>query len=79
MPAGLPNFEELVVDVYRVLDPPVHQVMEEVRADPARQADGGDLEPQQVAEVRQFAKGEYDVVLGMLERRLDGSWQAVFP
>ncbi|MCY3841757.1 MAG: SIR2 family protein [Gammaproteobacteria bacterium] len=73
MPAGLPNFEELVVDVYGVLDPPVHQVMEEVRADPARQADGGDLEPQQVAEVRQFAKGEYDVVLGMLERRLDGS------
>lgn len=74
MPAGLPNFERLVADVYGLLDPPVHQVIQEVRADPSGwQGDCGDLEPQQVAEVRRFAKREYDVVLGMLERRLDGS------
>ena len=73
MPAGLPNFEELVADVYGMLDQPVHQVIQQFRSDPRGwQGDCGDLQPQQVAEVRRFAAGEYDVVLGMLERRLDG-------
>lgn len=73
MPAGLPNFENLVADVYGLLDQPVHQVIQELRSDRSSwQGDCGDLEPQQVAEVRRFARREYDVVLGMLERRLDG-------
>ena len=73
MPAGLPNFEELVADVYCLLDQPVHQVIQKLRSDPSGwQRDCGDLQPQQLAEVRRFADGEYDVVLGMLERRLDG-------
>lgn len=72
-PSNLPLFRELVLDVYRELDPPVHQAMEAVpqqacnRWEPAR----GDLTDEQAAEVKRFVAGEYDVVLGMLERRLD--------
>ena len=73
MPAGLPNFESLVADVYRLLDQPAYEVIQELCADrSAWHGDCRDLQAQQVAEVRQFAAREYDVVLGMLERRLDG-------
>ena len=73
VPAGLPSFERLVADVYGLLDQPVHQVIQKLRSDPnGWKGDCGDLQPQQLAEVRRFADGEYDVVLGMLERRLDG-------
>ena len=71
-PAGLPIFKKLVADVYARLDQPVHRVIQKVCADPSGWQGEDDLEPAQVAEVRQFAAGEYDVVLGMLERRIDG-------
>ena len=66
IPAGLPSFKRLVTDVYGKLDKPVHQVIQEA-------GDIDDLQPQQIAEVRQFEAREYDVVLGMLERRVDGA------
>ena len=73
-PSNLPLFRDLVLDVYRELDPPVRQAMEAIppqacnQWEPAR----GNLTDSQMAEVRRFVAGEYDVVLGMLERRLDG-------
>ena len=70
VPAGLPNFKRLVVEVYKCLDGPAYEVIKTTTADSA--GDCRKLQPEQVAEVRQFAAAEYDVVLGMLERRLDG-------
>ncbi len=66
MDAGLPNFRELVVKVYKELDPVVHSVISNNSQGPQ------DLTDEQKAEVKRFDKGEYDVVLGMLERRIEG-------
>ncbi|MDE2824553.1 MAG: SIR2 family protein [Chloroflexota bacterium] len=72
-PAGLPDFRQLVVDVYQSLDSAVHEVI----ADPlshttkTTKPDCSSLNGAQTAEVRRFTQGDYDVVLGMLERRLD--------
>ena len=72
-PAGLPDFRQLVVEVYKSLDSAVHEVI----ADPLRHAttkwkpDCSSLTDRQAAEVKRFQKEDYDVVLGMLERRLD--------
>lgn len=66
MDAGLPNFRELVVKVYKELDPVVHSVISNNSQGPQ------DLTDEQKAEVKRFCKGEYDVVLGMLERRIEG-------
>ena len=72
-PAGLPDFGQLVIDVYESLDAAVHEVI-------AGSLDSANEQPQpkcsrlnhrQLAEVRRFKKEDYDVVLGMLERRLD--------
>ena len=72
-PAGLPDFRQLVIDVYESLDAAVHEVI-------AGSPDSASEQPQpkcsrlnhrQLAEVRRFEKEDYDVVLGMLERRLD--------
>ena len=64
--AGLPDFRDLVVKVYEEQDPAVHSVI----------SDNGQASPElnarQKAEVKRFCKGEYDVVLGMLERRFEG-------
>lgn len=72
-PAGLQDFRELVLDIYERLDAAVHEVincpscasydyLESVRSG---------LTDRQAAEIRRLIAGDYDVVLGMLERRLD--------
>ncbi|MBV6656800.1 MAG: SIR2 family protein [Devosiaceae bacterium] len=78
MPAQLPDFKLLVLDVYKVLDPPVYNAMAHASATPVDQwqTHCGSLTNAQSAEVRRFVLGDFDVVLGMLERRLDGQVQA---
>lgn len=68
-PSGLPDFRDLVVKVYAALDPVVCEQM--ILSNDDRKAVGG-LTFQQQAELGRFDSGDYDVVLGMLERRLDG-------
>jgi hypothetical protein len=72
-PAGLPDFRELVVDVYARLDTVVHAVLAGLPAGVCShwQANCAGLTERQTAEVKRFIVGDYDVVLGMLERRLD--------
>ena len=77
--AGLPTFRELVLQVYRALDPPVHVILEQIKSCPCKPwepcvceaPDCSQLNDGQAAEARRFRLGEYDVVLGMLERRMD--------
>ncbi len=76
-PANLPDFKGLVLAVYRDLDAPTHDVLSEISAQQpvseSLRSKLGDLNVSQNAEVWRFHQGDYDVVLGMLERRLDGS------
>jgi SIR2-like domain len=73
MPADLPDFRQLVVDVYAKLDVPVHALLVELPRGVCNQwqVNCGGLTERQTAEVMRFIAGDYDVVLGMLERRLD--------
>ncbi|MDE0214183.1 MAG: hypothetical protein OXN22_08910, partial [Deltaproteobacteria bacterium] len=73
-PSGLPDFRELVRSVYKELDQSVHEILPETPIQEHFQAtpDCSKLTDRQTAEVRRFIAGEFDVVLGMLERRLDG-------
>ena len=64
--AGLPDFRKLVVSVYEELDSAVHSVISSGSQETSK------LDARQKAEVKRFCKGEYDVVLGMLERRFGG-------
>lgn len=70
----LPDFRELVLRVYAQLDAAMHTVISNL----PRQAHYcwkecvSGLTDQQAAEVGRFVGREYDVVLGMLERRIDG-------
>ena len=74
IPAGLPDFRQIVLDVYRTLDPSVYETLtkstKETRCPP--KPDCSALTDRQTAEVKRFIAREYDVALGMLERRLDG-------
>lgn len=72
-PAGLPDFRQLVLDVYQSLDTSTHSVLNGLPRGACNQwqADCTGLTDGQTAEVRRFISGDYDVVLGMLERRLD--------
>lgn len=72
-PANLPDFRELVLDVYHALDAGVHSVLVSVPqgACSQRDVDCSSLTDRQRAEVQRFIVSDYDVVLGMLERRLD--------
>ena len=72
-PAGLPDFRQLVLDVYESLDAPLHEVIAGSSDSAAKQPQpkGSSLTHRQLAEVKRFKEGDYDVVLGMLERRLD--------
>lgn len=74
IPAGLPDFRKLVVDVYAQLDPGAHAVLSQFTYDAEKnnKVDLSSLNDVQRAEARRFLLGDYDVVLGMLERRLDG-------
>ena len=73
-PAGLPDFRDLVIDVYSTLDASVHEVLSLLPKDICTkwEADTSTLNDPQRAEVKRFISGDYDVVLGMLERRIDG-------
>jgi hypothetical protein len=69
----LPDFRELVLDVYQVLDASVHSIIAGVPRGVCNQwePDCSSLTNRQQAEVKRFIAGDYDVMLGMLERRLD--------
>jgi NAD-dependent SIR2 family protein deacetylase len=64
----LPNFKDLVLAVYEALDPAVRTVMIKPLVPPP---DVSHLNDGQAAEVKRYQQGEYDVVLGLLERRLE--------
>lgn len=70
---ALPDFRQLVLDVYQALDTRVHDVLTELPRDACNlwRANCAGLTDGQSAEVKRFIVGDYDVVLGMLERRLD--------
>jgi hypothetical protein len=73
-PAGLPDFRGLVIKIYAQLDSVVHAVISDIPSVASNQWSPNltGLTNQQAAEVRRFISGDYDVVLGMLERRIDG-------
>lgn len=72
-PANLPDFRELVLEIYSVLDPTIYEILGSFPREACNrwQADFTKLTERQTAEVKRFILGDYDVVLGMLERRLD--------
>jgi hypothetical protein len=72
--AGLPDFRGLVVDTYAKLDSAVHAIIAPIPRDVTDPSavDIANLTNQQAAEARRFIAGDYDVALGMLERRMDG-------
>lgn len=72
-PAGLPNFRELVLEIYKELDQTIYSVISKLPSNVCSkyEPDCSGLKESQIAEVKRFIVGDYDVVLGMLERRLD--------
>ena len=68
IPAGLPSFRQLVLKVYETCDPGVHRI---ISRSCERERKQYHLNEAQRAEIRRFQDEEYDVVLGMLERRLE--------
>lgn len=79
--SGLPDFRKLTVEVYAELDSAVHSVISRISSteDSCEEPDLSGLQDFQKAEVRRFQKREYDVVLGMLERRLEEHENAQSP
>lgn len=73
LPANLPDFRDLVVRVYGRLDPMVHSIIRDIPRTACNQwlPSLTGLNDQQAAEVKRFISGDFDVVLGMLERRFD--------
>ena len=71
--SGLPDFRELTLEVYKRLDNAVHIALTAIPRGVCNQwqVPVGTLRPDQLAEVRRFIQGDYDVALGMLERRID--------
>ena len=69
----LPDFRELVIEVYAQLDSKVHAIISHLPIGACNQweTDLSSLNDPQKAEVKRFIMRDYDVVLGMLERRLD--------
>lgn len=72
--SGLPDFKGLVLEAYRQLDGPLFASVSHALGN------GGVATPQvpplshkQSAEVTRFLASDYDVALGMLERRVDGA------
>lgn len=74
MPSKLPNFRSLTLSVYERLDPAAHAVMQAIPLDSCTMCyiDTSGLTHEQAAEVKRVVAGDFDVALGMLERRLDG-------
>lgn len=77
MPSGLPDFRNLVLQVYEKLDKKTHEVMKKVSFH--KYLDQNKLTNllntletfEQRAEAKRFCQGDYDIVLGMLERRME--------
>ncbi|ASQ13132.1 SIR2 family protein [Sinorhizobium meliloti] len=74
-PSSLPGFAGLVADMYAEIDPAMNGPLSELqKPDPPKWHEITDLlTHQQRTELKFFGQGEYDVVLGMLERRIDGN------
>lgn len=72
--SGLPDFGGLVKQIYETFDLRVYDFIkdppkaEKVDAELAKSG----LTDQQSAEIKRYLAGDFDVVLGMLERRIDG-------
>lgn len=72
MPSRLPDFKDLVLKVYENVDLPAYTVLSAMQKLPGGwSVPANSLSTKQLAEVERFKLGEYDVVLGMLERRID--------
>lgn len=71
-PACLPSFTKLVLKVYKQLGDPVLPHLEALAGKEVEWPEGPPLKPDQKAEVKSFENGQLDVVLGILERRIDG-------
>lgn len=71
---ALPDFRNLVLQVYSKIDSPVYEVIKVIPPGVCNlwSPKLSDLRNDQKAEVNRFIRGDYDVVLGMLERRIDG-------
>lgn len=84
-PSNLPDFRGLVVDVYRTLDAVVADKFQKILNEETKSQQQGKapkidwtryrsgLTADQQAELMRFVDGDYDVVLGMLERRVDSA------
>ena len=72
-PAGLPDFRDLALKVYAQLDTAVYAIVSTIPRSACNQwgVDLSGLTNRQAAEVRRFITGDFDIVLGMLERRVD--------
>ncbi len=72
-PSGLPDFRNLVLNVYKQLDSDVYKVISKLDNESCELINEKDqgLTYAQVAECRRFRRKDFDVVLGMLERRMD--------
>lgn len=72
-PSDLPDFRELTLQVYERLDPAVHTALAGIPSGVCNQwqIPTGMLRADQLAEVKRYIQGDYDVALGMLERRID--------
>lgn len=75
-PACLPSFRDLVLEVYRRLHDPLLPVLQKLTGEGPGLPQGPALIAHQKAEARHFEKQQFDVVLGMLERRIDGGRRA---
>lgn len=71
-PSSLPGFKGLVQDIFAKVDPTMTDAMKKV-SDSQEEWDKvpGPLTDSQRTELKFFADEEYDVALGMLERRMD--------
>ena len=75
-PACLPSFRGLVLELYRRLHDPLFPVLQRLAGEGPGLPQGPALTAHQEAEARHFKRQQLDVVLGMLERRLDGGQRA---
>ncbi|MGP4806185.1 SIR2 family protein [Agrobacterium cavarae] len=73
-PSNLPGFGGLVGQIYDIADPSMSEAIRSVTADggPKWQDVPDLLNHEQRTELKFLCQGEFDVALGMLERRIDG-------
>ena len=75
-PSNLPGFKGLVQNIYEIVDPTMVAGLIAVQQDdgPAWHEVQDVLNDSQRTELKFFCQNEFDVVLGMLERRIDGDF-----